>query len=115
MKRPSATFVSIDKADQQRRATDACMKLLDDLKSFGNEPRFEHEVLRRITGDGQLWCNHQIGSRGGQSLVRFSDPGEVARQISDGWVDLGEPDLHLRPSYVRGSQRQVALFARIHH
>jgi hypothetical protein len=94
VKRPAATFVSIDKADEQRCATDAGVKLFHDLDRFGNKSRFEDKVLRRITCNGKFGSNDQIGTGGSESLVRLSDPGEVTRQIANRGIDLGEPDFH---------------------
>ena len=37
MKRPAASFVSIDKADQQGRFADMAMQLVQNLERFRNE------------------------------------------------------------------------------
>src|ERR1700687_3375016 len=94
MKRPAASFVSVDKADQQRRFADTAMQLVQDLERFRNKARFEDQVLRRITGDRQFRCDDQFGASSGQSFVRLVDLLEVAAQISHGGIELGEADFH---------------------
>jgi hypothetical protein len=52
--------------------------------------------LRRITGNRQFRRNHDIGASIHELIVSFDDFLEVALQITDGWIDLGETDFHPR-------------------
>ena len=96
MKRSAASFVSIDKSDQQRGLSDAAMEFVQNLERFRNEARFEDKILGRITGDRQLGRDHEFGAGHGQTLVGLKDPFEITAQIADGRIELSEADFHLR-------------------
>src|SRR6266496_1952427 len=56
--RLTASFVPINKPDQQRRLPDACVQLLQYREILRDEPRLKNQVLRRVSGDRQLWSQH---------------------------------------------------------
>ena len=62
MKRFSGALVSIDKTDEQRRAAQARLQLVEHLEILRNETRFENEILRRITGHGQFGREDDVGA-----------------------------------------------------
>src|SRR5436853_3658139 len=94
MKRSTSAFVSIDKAHEQRGFADATVQLVQDLQIFRNETRLKDQVLRGITGDRELGRYDQVGPGRGEALIRLEDPLEVAAQIANGRIDLGEADFH---------------------
>src|SRR5262249_40297589 len=55
-KRFAASFVAINKPDEQRRVSDASVQFIKDRKVLRNKPRFENQILRRVSGDRQLRC-----------------------------------------------------------
>ena len=97
MKRFAAAFVAIDETDEQRGAGQPCScRCSQHLEILRNEPRFEEEILRRITGNGQLGRKNEIGAGGRELIVSGEDFVEVTPQIADGGIDLGETDFHPR-------------------
>src|SRR4029077_5264884 len=94
MKWPTAPFVPIDKADQQRGFPNTSMKFVQNLEGFRNKARFEDKVLGRIPGDRQFGCNDEFGAGRGQTFVRLKDLFEVTAQIPHGGIELGETDFH---------------------
>ena len=70
------------------------MKLIEDLEILRNKTRFEDEVLRRVSGNGQFWRQDQFGASGRETLVSADNLLKIAAQISDCRVDLSKTDLH---------------------
>ena len=58
----------------------------------GHEAGLQHEVFRRIAGDGQFGEGHDVAARCLGLVVGGLDERHVAVEIADGWVDLGEGD-----------------------
>src|SRR5216117_1084748 len=94
MKRFAAPLIAVNETDQQSRVSHARMKLIEDLEILRNKTRFEDEVLRRVSGNGQFWRQDQFGASGRETLVSADDPLKIAAQIPDGRVDLSKTDLH---------------------
>src|SRR5437764_3712995 len=94
MKRLPASLVSVNETDEQSRVSHARMKLIEDLEILRNKTRFEDEVLRRISGNGQLGGQYQFGTSGRETLVGADDPLKIAAQISNCWVNLSKTNLH---------------------
>src|ERR1043166_4784225 len=121
MKWPASSFVAIDEADEQRRIPDSGMELFYNLESLRNKPRFENQVLRRVTGDCELGCDDKLGAGGRKPFVGLEDPFRVALQVTNRGIKLCETDLHARlPSagYARLSGRQypfVSPLGRVHY
>src|SRR5436190_8376032 len=67
---------------------------------FRREPRLENQTLRRIPSPGQLRCEHEFRARRRDPLIRAGDQVTVSPQISDGWVNLSETNLHAVPRQV---------------
>ena len=94
MKRLAASFVSINETDQQGRVSHARVKLLEDLEVLRDKTRFENQILRRISGDGQLRRQNQLRARSSEALISMDDLLEIAAQIPDSRVNLSKTDLH---------------------
>ena len=92
----SAPLVSVYESDEQTGAANMRLELFQDLEILRNELRFEEKVLRRITRNGELRRDDQFCSRAGQPLIGARYLFKIAAQISDGGIDLSEPDLHVR-------------------
>ena len=110
VKRFAAPLVSVDETDEQRGAADARLELFEDLEILRNELRFEDEVLRRITGNGELRRQDQFRSGGRQPLVGAGDFLKIAAQIPDGGIDLSETDLHAVPRKLCAARRSAIPF-----
>ena len=89
-----ASFVSVNETDEQSRVSYARMKLIEDLEIFRNKARFEDEVLRRVSGNGQFWRQDQFCPSGRETLVSAHNFLKIAAQIPDGRVNLSKTDLH---------------------
>src|SRR5437016_3537092 len=94
MKRLPASLVSVNETDEQSRVSHARMKLIEDLEILRNKTRFEDEVLRRVSGNGQLGGQYQFGTSGRETLVGADNLLKIATQIPDGRVNLSKTDLH---------------------
>src|SRR5438105_498154 len=97
MERLSAPLVSIYETDQQTCPANVLLEPCQNLDILRNKLRFKEKILRRIPGNGELRSNDQFCSRGGKPLVGANDLLKIPAQISDGGVDLSEPDLHAVP------------------
>ena len=58
----------------------------------GDEPRLQHEVLGRVAGDRQLGEGDDVAARGLGPVVRVDQLGQVAVEVADGRVELGQRD-----------------------
>src|SRR5436309_47090 len=94
VKRFAAPLIAVNETDQQGRAPDARMKLIEDLEILRNKTRFEDEVLRRVSGNSQFWGQDQFGASGRETLVSADNLLKIATQIPDGRVNLSKTDLH---------------------
>src|SRR5438874_1623092 len=90
----SASLVTINEPDQQRRFSDASVQFLQDREILRNEARLENQVLRRISRDCQLRGQHQIRAGRSKPLVSPDDQFAIAAQISHGGVNLSKTNLH---------------------
>ena len=57
----------------------------------GDEPRPQHEVLRRVAGDGQLGEGHEVAAGVLGPLVGRDDALQVPVEVADGGVELRQP------------------------
>src|SRR5438067_10203111 len=94
MKRFATPLIAVNETDEQSRVSYARMKLIEDLEILRNKARFEDEVLRRVSGNGQFRRQDQFGASGRETLVSADDPLKIAAQIPDCWVNLSKTDLH---------------------
>src|SRR5438552_14730337 len=94
MKRFAAPLIAVNKTNKQRHVSHARMKLIEDLEILRDKTRFEDEVLRRVSGNGQLGGQDQFRASGHEALVSADDLLKIATQIPDGRVDLSKTDLH---------------------
>jgi hypothetical protein len=60
-----------------------------------HEPRPQQQVLGRVTGDGELREEDEVGLGAAGLLDRLEDSRAVAVEVADGGVDLCERDSHL--------------------
>src|SRR4051794_28006598 len=97
----AASVVAIDKPDEQRRVSDASMQLPQQLQIFRNKARFKNQVLRRISGDRQLRCQHKFRSRCCEPLICSSNQFTVSSQIADRRINLSETNLHVLQQIMR--------------
>src|SRR5690349_12804460 len=88
MKRPAASFIAIDKANEQRCVADPRMQLFQDLEVFRNKARFKYQVLRRVARDRELRGEDEIGAGGSEPFVGLNDPAKVALQITNRGIKL---------------------------
>src|SRR5439155_10594014 len=95
VKRLAASFVTIDKADEEGRAREhPRVERLDYLEVLWNKTRFENEILGGISRHGQLRRQNQSRTACSKSLVGACDLLKIAAQIPDCRVKLSEADLH---------------------
>ena len=81
-------------ADERHRAGTRPRDLLDRVARCADEPGPEQQVLRRVPRDGELRENDEVGP-GARCLVdRFDDAADVAVEVADDDVQLGERDSH---------------------
>src|SRR5213595_4265156 len=111
MKWLAAPFVSINETDQQRRISDARVKFFQNTKILRDKTRFKNQVLRRISGDGQLGRQNQFRAGISKTLVRANDFLKIAAQIPYGRINLSKTDLHAAQSQImRNAVRSNHLF-----
>src|SRR5438094_3942126 len=94
MKRFAAPLIAVNKTDQQRRVSHARMKLIEDLEILRNKTRFDDEVLRRVSGNGQLWRQDQLSASSCETFIRADNLLKIATQIPNGRINLSKTDLH---------------------
>src|SRR5947199_7176630 len=94
MKRFAAPLIAVNKTDEQSRISHARMKLIEDLEILRDKTRFEDEVLRRVSGNGQLGGQDQLRASGRETLVSAEDLLKIAAQIPDCWVNLSKTNFH---------------------
>src|SRR5439155_22383936 len=70
------------------------VKSFENLNVLGNKTRFEDEVLRRVSGNGQLRGQHQFRASVGEAIVGAHDQLKVAVQIPNRRIELSKTDLH---------------------
>ncbi len=63
MKGFTASFIAIDKTDQQSRVANRIVQTVEHFEILWNEARLKDQVLRRITGDGEFGSNDQLCAR----------------------------------------------------
>src|ERR1700682_1881558 len=90
----AAAFIPIDETDEQGGVPHTRGKSFENLKVLGNKARFEDEVLRRVSGNGQLRGQHQFRASVGEAIVGAHDQLKIAAQIPDGGVELSKADFH---------------------
>jgi hypothetical protein len=60
-----------------------------------DEAGAHQEVFRRVAGNGQLWKSNDVGTLLAGVPPPLEDLGNVAIEVADGGVDLGEGDAKL--------------------
>src|SRR5882724_370190 len=94
MKRLALSCIPVNETDQQCRASYARMKLLQNGKILWNEPRFEDQILRRISGNREFRCQNQFRAGSRETLISAHDPLKIAAQIPDRRINLSKANLH---------------------
>ena len=110
MKRLAAPFIAINETDKQGHVPHPRMKLLEDLKILWDEARLKDEILRRVSGNGQLRGEDQFRPGTGKTFIRAQDQLKIAVQISDGRVNLSKANLHSVPCRLCATQLAAILF-----
>jgi hypothetical protein len=90
----AAAFIPIDETDEQGSGSHARVKAFENLKVLGNKARFEEEVLRRVSGDGQFRGQDQFRAGVGEAIVGPRDQLKIAAQIPNRRIELSKTDLH---------------------
>src|SRR4029453_346115 len=94
MKRLAASFVSIDETDEQGRVSHARVKFLENFEVLREKTRFEDQILRWISRDGQLRGQNQLRAGSSKALVSANDFLKIAAQIPDSRGNLSKTNLH---------------------
>ena len=84
--------IGVDEADDRRAATGVRGDLGQRLEVVGDEPGLQHEILRRVPGDGQLGEGDDVAAGRLGLVVGGDDLGDVALEVADRRVQLGESD-----------------------
>ena len=67
-------------------------KSCDGLLAGREEGRLQHQVLRRIAGEEKLGEQHEVGALAGGIRPRLARLGEIAGNVADRRVELGDGD-----------------------
>ena len=89
----------VDKADDGGAAPRSGRQLGHRRFGVSDKPRPEHQVLRRVAGDGQLREGDQVAPGLLGSTVRVDDPTQVAVEITDGGVELSQPHTKVQHAF----------------
>jgi hypothetical protein len=112
MERLAPAFVAVDEANEERRSADFFMQPLHHLNILGNEAGLEEQILRRISGNGELGHKNKVGSGGVQAFVGLQDFVRVTPKITNRGVDLSKANFHANQAdYVLGLPEQRLLQA----
>ncbi len=84
----AASLIPIDKTDEQGGCAQTTMEPFQRLKIFGNETRFENQVLRRVSGDREFRSQNQFRTGCGKAFIGVRDLLKISAQIPDGQVEL---------------------------
>ena len=79
------------------------MNLFEFAQARRHEVGFEKEILRRVTREDEFGRENNRRAAFFQSAAGVDDLAGVSSEISDGWVELCEADVHLpKPPLARG-------------
>ena len=84
--------VLVDEADDGGAVARAGGELGEGGLVVGDEAGLEHQVLGRVAGDRQLGEGDDVAAGGVGPVVGVDEQGEVAVEVADGWVELGQGD-----------------------
>lgn len=84
--------ITIHRADDDRHAAGVRSQRAGAFHGALDEPGLEEEVLGRITRDAHLGECQQVHAQVTGATEGLDDPGDVAVEIPDGGIDLGETD-----------------------
>src|SRR5262249_28541694 len=90
----AASLVAINEPDEQRRIADTSVQFLQQFQIFRNETRFENQILRRVSGHGQLGGEYEFRARSREPLIRAGDQLVISPQIPHRRVNLSETNFH---------------------
>ncbi len=88
--------VGDDGADEQRNLAGGGGELGGGVFHVAHEAAAQQEVARRVAADGELGGDDQLGPGGDEFVVGGEQATEVAGEIADGGIELGEADAHGR-------------------
>ena len=101
--------VGVDEAEHRRAPTGVPGEPHERRLGVGDEPGLEHEILRRVAGDRQLGERDDVAAGGLGEVVGVQDLGDVAVEVPDGGVELGERDSENRHHRRRYWRRRPAI------
>ena len=84
--------VLVDEADDGRAVAGAGGELAEGGLVVGDEPGLHHEVLGRVAGDRQLGEGDDVAPGRVGPVVGVEQLGQVAVDVADGRVELGQRD-----------------------
>jgi hypothetical protein len=84
--------VAVDEADDAGDALEPLGDALEGAQVVFDEPGAHEEVFRRVPGDRQLGERDDIGAQLAGAVAVLEDLLDVAIEVADGGVDLGEGD-----------------------
>ncbi len=84
--------IKSDVADDRHTTTCARRDTAKGRQVVGDEPRLEHQILRWIPGDRKLGKGDDVAASRLGLVVRGTDLGNVAIEVADRGVDLGQCD-----------------------
>src|SRR6266576_1335029 len=82
-------------------------------RSVGEKVLLEQQVLRRISGDGELRKENEIGSRRARIACSVANPLEVALDVPDRGIELIESEAHAISMDGRATWERLPRIARI--
>lgn len=86
--------VVIDIADNEGNASGFTRKVVESLKAFRDELRFEYQVSRRVASERELGGDDEVSARFKAFAVGSQDAFGIAGEITDDGVDLSDTDIH---------------------
>ncbi len=85
-------LLGVDEADDEGDAGAALDDDVEGVLVVADELGPQEEVFRRVAGDRQLGEGDEVDALGAGPLHAVEDLGDVAFEVADGDVDLGEAD-----------------------
>src|SRR5690606_40272610 len=86
--------VHLNRADQRRHRPDLARDLLERFGDVAAEASLEQQVARWVTADDEFREYHEFRAGGDEVVVGGEDLLPVARQVTDGGIELGEAEAH---------------------
>jgi len=85
------------------------------LLVLGHEPRFQHQVFRRVPSDGKFREDHNVAVGFVCHGVHLQDSARITSNIADNRVQLGQSHPHVLSRYRHGFRLGVYNFTKRSH